>query len=1047
MKKWIALYLTLACIVGLLVVSAVAADAPAAVAAEPQVVPLYPSLSLEGAVQYNLYFRLQDCGNVSLSDMGLLVFDSAEGGSIDTALEVVPGAQKVGSNYYVHTNGIPAKNLGDAMYFRVYAKLADGSYVYTKTLSYSARVYAKNTLKSASTTQAEKDLAAQLMHYGASAQIYFEYKTDSLMDVCIPPKDHVYEDVWTVETPATLEAEGLEYRICTACGESREERAISKLTVASVAMTKAPDKTDYYTNQHFLPAGMELTATLSDGSAMAVTEYTFDTAPLTAEDTSVTVSYGDFTVSVPVDVSEICWTSVSDLTAYTDGTLLAVEGYFVGVAEEGPSADQEMLLKDLDSDDLIAVRGVPYGEFPSYGYAKGDRVLILATVDTDTTVNTPNKRHLDFGTDNGTIDSTILSRGNAVSFDLTNTVKVSSWEEMQALFAVGTVESYSYIEFTGELFFNRYGGSDGVDTSRMHMNAAATGVSTIRTDGKRTVGLRDNVMQSNLGENWAELFFDAMPESGNYPGYRAKGKLIGIYTGGNNYYFQLTVLDDAWVDLAPFDNYDVVVEIADTFFDQGPQIQYDQTGSRRNLNPTPEMATGENTIYLDCSSYVNAVYRGAFGVNVMNSDETPSTLKFTNYAIDNPDYPDVIGYWENANFTTATDIADILATVRGQLQVGDLLVYRHGETSGTNGHVYIYIGNDQFLHCTGSSYVYGDTPDVSYDKGTTDEKTIGAVQLIHADDIFVNTTNKRYLFKVTASDSVYSFALLRPMNRGLTPTESACNRMKMAGLRVERSVDVGLYNSVFQGGTLTYTVTLNNTSSYDLTGVVITEYLPDGVSLLSGDGWTVDGNVLTYVADVDAGETLTLSYSVTVEASGTIVSEGQVGGVAMNTLTNTVSSMTAAELSAIAKQAKNSTVTDPTALLKALYADFSGVTSVKNALSQVIDSSNKTLRTDTALSALVVPNLYGGVDIKSGFITDNQRTRLVKQEYLAVGDVILAEHGSTQVVFVYLGDGQLLRCDGTRSVVTVTGDEYASENVLVTLIAYDRFAVIRPSMK
>ena len=60
--------------------------------------------------------------------------------------------------------------------------------------------------------------------------------------------------------------------------------------------------------------------------------------------------------------------------------------------------------------------------------------------------------------------------------------------------------------------------------------------------------------------------------------------------------------------------------------------------------------------------------------------------------------------------------------------------------------------------------------------------------------------------------------------------------------------------------------------------------------------------------------------------------------------------------------------------------------------------------------------------------------------------MILAEYNSVQVVFVYLGEGQLLRCDGTRSVVTITGSEYASDNILVTLIAYDRFAVLRPSM-
>ena len=66
--------------------------------------------------------------------------------------------------------------------------------------------------------------------------------------------------------------------------------------------------------------------------------------------------------------------SVSQALTATDGTLAKVEGLYVGISKEGSkSADnpaKEMLIKDLSSDAIIAVRDVPYGTWPDYGYEK-----------------------------------------------------------------------------------------------------------------------------------------------------------------------------------------------------------------------------------------------------------------------------------------------------------------------------------------------------------------------------------------------------------------------------------------------------------------------------------------------------------------------------------------------------------------------------------------------------------------------------------------------------------------------------------------------------
>ena len=89
---------------------------------------------------------------------------------------------------------------------------------------------------------------------------------------------------------------------------------------------------------------------------------------------------------------------------------------------------------------------------------------------------------------------------------------------------------------------------------------------------------------------------------------------------------------------------------------------------------------------------------------------------------------------------------------------------------------------------------------------------------------------------------------------------------------------------------------------------------------------------------------------------------------------------------------------------------------------------------------------------------DYQRTRLVTEDNLAVGDVIVADWGTTNsLVYVYVGNSTLISItsiDGNVTVGELTiGDDIwnaasgsESPNYLVSLISYNRFAVVRPSM-
>ena len=161
-------------------------------AADPDIQPViiptlsakYPSLSFEDEIFYNVYFTVDDL--TSVVEMGLITFDNRlADGTVDDAVDVVAGYAASGDQFMVHTNGIPAKNLSDTVYFKVYAKLSDGSYVYSDVAGYHAVAYANSVLNNASYGDDVKALMVAMLNYGAAAQVQFNYKTDALMNASL----------------------------------------------------------------------------------------------------------------------------------------------------------------------------------------------------------------------------------------------------------------------------------------------------------------------------------------------------------------------------------------------------------------------------------------------------------------------------------------------------------------------------------------------------------------------------------------------------------------------------------------------------------------------------------------------------------------------------------------------------------------------------------------------------------------------------------------------------------------------------------------------
>ena len=515
--------------------------------------------------------------------------------------------------------------------------------------------------------------------------------------------------------------------------------------------------------------------------------------------------------------------------------------------------------------------------------------------------------------------------------------------------------------------------------------------------------------------------------------------------------------------------YKMIVEIANAYDRKGGKIPYDQYNARRSIYASPEDATSQRTIFLDCSSFVNACYREGFGANVLPFEPSvkgPSTANYDAYAKENQGKSDVVGYWVPADYPTDADKTELVAWIYENLQIGDVLTYRHGTASSVRGHTYIYLGNYTFIHCAGAgSYVVNSSnPALSYDSNASE--TNGTIGTISADNIFKKTTHSRYIFKATTSDTVFSFSLIRPFARGLTPTQQTLNRMKIPGLVMEKTASVCENAALVPGSQLTYTVTMENTGSTQLSGVTISDRLPAGTTFVSADtGVTVTDGVVSWTGNVPSKKTVSVNYTVKIAETtpgALIVSdETYVSGVKLGRITHTVSALTEAQQTAIAQTAlnyaeKEYNFEDGLDMAKAVYAAH-GITlfdqtTAGAVLDQLIDTEKLTHKTGTPLSDMLVPNLYGGLSIKYGWLklaSENDRTRLPKKEHLNPGDIILADWTGGSTVYLYAGNRTLVTIEnGTCKSLTIGDNIFAAgENIIISLLGYDRYAVLRPSMR
>ena len=117
----------------------------------------------------------------------------------------------------------------------------------------------------------------------------------------------------------------------------KAKQATPEKTLQSIAVTTKPNKTEYTEGEKFSKTGMIVTATYSDGSSNAVTNYTYSpSGELKTTDTKVIITYQGKTTEVGITVNA---KQVENITVDKDNTIkdgniadTGVEGIVIPIA-------------------------------------------------------------------------------------------------------------------------------------------------------------------------------------------------------------------------------------------------------------------------------------------------------------------------------------------------------------------------------------------------------------------------------------------------------------------------------------------------------------------------------------------------------------------------------------------------------------------------------------------------------------------------------------------------------------------------------------------
>ena len=169
-----------------------------------------PTLEFKDMITVNAMFTAENIEDVV--EMGMITYkEKVDQWNVETAAHVIPGTSydAATGRYIAHSQGINAKYLGDTVYLACYAKLTDGSYVYTKLAPYSPVQYATSQLKNSTNVQL-KQLVAAMLNYGAQAQLFFGHNTDNLANATLTDEQKALPEAYCEDMVGAVPAASAE---------------------------------------------------------------------------------------------------------------------------------------------------------------------------------------------------------------------------------------------------------------------------------------------------------------------------------------------------------------------------------------------------------------------------------------------------------------------------------------------------------------------------------------------------------------------------------------------------------------------------------------------------------------------------------------------------------------------------------------------------------------------------------------------------------------------------------------------------------------------
>ena len=165
-----------------------------------------PTLEFKDTICIVAFYTAENLDDVS--EMGMITYSqNVNQWNVDTAEHIIPGYSydAATGRYYSSSQGIHAKYLADTVYLACYAKLKDGSYVYSKLAPYSPITYAKSQLKN-STDVTLKQLVVAMLNYGTEAQVYFGHNIGNLANASLTAEQAALPEAYRQDMAQAVDA-------------------------------------------------------------------------------------------------------------------------------------------------------------------------------------------------------------------------------------------------------------------------------------------------------------------------------------------------------------------------------------------------------------------------------------------------------------------------------------------------------------------------------------------------------------------------------------------------------------------------------------------------------------------------------------------------------------------------------------------------------------------------------------------------------------------------------------------------------------------------